>query len=283
MALSNSTIPTKVSTLILDLLKEMLVYSKLYNMDYQGEITPGNILKIPSIGAVSVEDYEQYKDLTGQEVSDSSVSLLINKQKAYMIKLDDIDEAQSVPNVLAHYLTDASFALQKAIDADLAAELVSGGTLTTGMGTDTTPIEVNSVNICTQLRAMALLMDNANAPRTGRAVILPPWAVEKLVTESIVNSTDNTKIITDGMVGRYAGFDIYMSTAVPNTTSAKYRILAGYPGSATYGIAIQKSEIIRHPTQFVDIARGLCVYGAKTARPGTVVNAVWNCADEPEE
>ena len=281
MALSNSTIPTMVSKTMLEFLKQTLVYANIFNQDYQGEVTPGNILKIPSIGAVTVEDYTQYTDLTGQDAADSSVSLLVNKQKAYMINIDDIDAIQSVPNILVYYLTDAAYALRRSVDADLAAELVAGGTLITGMGTAAVPLEINSANICAQLRAMALLMDNADAPRVGRGVVLPPWAIEKLVMASIVNSTDNTKIISDGMVGQYAGFNIYMSTAVPNTASAKYRILAGYPGSATYGIAIEKSEIIRHPTQFVDIARGLCVYGAKTTRPGTVINAVWNCAAEP--
>lgn len=280
MALSNNSIPTMVSGTILQLLKENLVYANLFNQDYQGEVTPGNILKIPSIGAVTVEDYTQYTDLVGQDAADASVSLLVNKQKAYMINIDDIDAIQSVPNILACYVADAAHALRRVVDADLAAELVAGGTLVSGMGTAAVPLEINSANICAQLRAMALLMDNANAPRADRGVVLPPWAIEKLVTASIVNSTDNTKIITDGMVGRYAGFNIYMSTAVPNTASAKYRILAGSTVSATYGIAIEESEIIRHPTQFVDIARGLCVYGAKTTRPGTVINAVWNCAAE---
>ncbi len=280
MALSAATIPVQVSRMILETLKEILVYAKLFNQDYQGEVSFGSDLKIPSIGAVTIEDYERYTDLTGQNAADSSVTLAINKQKAFEIVLDDIDEVQAVPNILSAYLVDAVFGLQKKIDTDLATELASAGTLVTGFGTSTTPIEVNSANICTQLRAMAMAMDNALVPRMDRAIILPPWAIEKLTLASIVNATDNTDAMANGIVGKYAGFNIYMSPLVPNTASAKYRILAGSPRSATYAVQIEKTEKLRHPKQFADILRGLCVYGAKTTRPGTVINGYWNLAAE---
>ena len=281
MALSGATIATKVADTILAILKESLVYSNLYNQDYQGEIVALNTLKIPSIGAVTIEDYTQYTDLIGQNAADSSVSLEINKQKAFEVVIDDIDATEATPRILSAYAVDAAFGLKKKMEVDLAAELASAGTLVTGFGTSTTPIEVNSKNICAQLRAMAMAMDNALVPRQDRAIVLPPWAIEKLTLASIVDATDNSIAMADGIVGKYAGFNIYMSPLVANTASAKYRILAGSPRSATYGVALDKVEVIRHPKQFADILRGLCVYGAKTTRPGTVVNGYWNLAAEP--
>ena len=281
MALSGATIATKVADTILAILKESLVYSNLYNQDYQGEIVALNTLKIPSIGAVTIEDYTQYTDLTGQNAADSSVSLVIDKQKAFEVVIDDIDATEATPRILSAYAVDAAFGLKKKMETDLAAELASAGTLVTGFGTSTTPIEINSKNICSQLRAMAMAMDNALVPRQDRAIVLPPWAIEKLTLASIVDATDNSIAMADGIVGKYAGFNIYMSPLVANTTNAKYRILAGSPRSATYGVALDKGEVIRHPKQFADILRGLCVYGAKTTRPGTVVNGYWNLAAEP--
>lgn len=281
MALSGATIATKVANTILEVLKESLVYSNLYNQDYQGEIVALNTLKIPSIGAVTIEDYVQYEDMTGQNAADSSVSLVIDKQKAFEVVIDDIDATEATPRILSAYAVDAAFGLKKKMETDLAAELASAGTLVTGFGTSTTPIEVNSKNICAQLRAMAMAMDNALVPRQDRAIVLPPWAIEKLTLASIVDATDNSIAMADGIVGKYAGFNIYMSPLVANTASAKYRILAGSPRSATYGVALDKVEVIRHPKQFADILRGLCVYGAKTTRPGTVINGYWNLAAEP--
>lgn len=281
MALSAASIPTMVSNVILPVLKGDLVYGKLFNQNYIGEVSLGNNLKIPSIGAVTVEDYVQYTDLTGQNAADSSITLAINKAKAFEIVLDDIDEVQSAPDILAAYLSEAIHGLQKSLDADLAAELASAGTLVTGFGTATTPIEVNSKNICQQLRSMAMAMDNANVPRGTRSIVLPPWAIEKLTLASIVDATDNTVVLANGIVGRYAGFDIYMSALVPNTAGAKYRILAAWDQSATYAVQIEKTENFRHPKQFADVIRGLCVYGAKATRPETIVNGYWNLAAEP--
>lgn len=280
MALSAATIPTQVSNTMLPLLKESLVYGNLFNQDYIGEVSKGNALKIASVGSVTIEDYTRYDDLEGQNASDASVTLSIDKAKAFSIVLDDLDEVQALPNIMSAYLVEATHGLKKELEGDLAAALSSAATLVTGFGTSDTPIEVNSSNICTQLRSMALAMDNALVPRNGRSIVLPPWAVEKLAIASIVNATDNTAVMANGSVGRYAGFDIFMSPLVPNTTNAKYEILAANPMAATYAVQIEKTEVLRHPTQFADIIRGLCVYGAKATRPGTIVKGIWNLAAE---
>lgn len=280
MALTAATIPVIVGDAILESLKANLVYGKLFNQDYIGNVAPGNSVKIPSIGSVLTEAYVQGTDLEGQDAEDSSVSLLINKQRAFEVRLDDVDAIMAKPAVLAAYAKEAAYQLQLDIDADLAAELAGAGTLVANFGTSTTPIEVNSANICSQLRAMALAMDNAKVPRGNRFIVLPPWAIEKLTLASIVDATDNSVAMADGIVARYAGFNITMSPVVPNTTGAKYSILAAAPISATYAVAINKTEVIRHPKQFADILRGLVVYGAKATRPATIVNGYWNLAAE---
>jgi hypothetical protein len=279
MALSSASIPVIVSSAILELLHQNLVYAKLFNEDYQGDVAAGNTVKIPSIGAVVTEAYTRYTDLTGQNAADTSVDLLIDQQRAFSITIDDIDKAQAKPAILAAYAKEATFQLQKDVDAYLASVLVAG-TLVTGLGTSTTPIEVNSANIAAQLRAMALLLDNALVPRAGRAIVLPPWAIDKLVLASIVNAVDITAPAAEQLVGRYAGFNILMSPLVPNTASAKYRIVGGAPISATYAVQVEKTEQLRHPKQFADVLRGLLVYGAKLSRPATIASAYWNLAAE---
>jgi hypothetical protein len=279
MALSSASIPVIVSSAILDLLHQNLVYAKLFNQDYQGDVAAGATVRIPSIGAVVTEAYTRYTDLTGQNAADTSVDLIIDQQRAFSITIDDIDAAQAKPAILAAYGREATFQLQKDVDAYLASVLVAG-TLTAGLGTSTTPIEVNSKNVAAQLRAMALLLDNALVPRAGRAVVLPPWAIDKLVLASIVNAVDITAPAAEQLVGRYAGFSILMSPLVPNTASAKYRIVGGAPISATFAVQVDKAEQLRHPKQFADVIRGLLVYGAKLSRPATIASAYWNLAAE---
>jgi len=280
MALTAHTIPTIVSGAILDSLKENLVYSRLFNTDYLGDVRPGNAVKIPSIGSVTVDSYASYTDMTDQEVEDASLSMAIDQQKYFSLVIDDIDSAMAKPNVLAAYAREAAFQLQKTIDGYLSSVLVAGGTLTTGLGDSTTPIEVNSANIASQLFQMSRMLDEALVPRGDRFAILPPWAVEKLTLAAVNVATANGDALANGAVGRFAGFNVLMSPLVPNTTAAKYKIVAGANLSATYAVAIDKSEIIRHPTQFADKLRGLAVYGAKVSRPATLCVATWNKAAE---
>ena len=279
MALSAATIPTIVSSGILESLKENLVYGRLLNDDYLGDVIPGNAVKIPSIGSVTVSPYTVYTDMDDEEAEDSSQSLTIDQQQYFSIVLDDIDAAMSKPAILAAYAREAAHQIQKKIDGYLAG-ILSAGTLTTGLGDGTTPIEVNSANIGSQLSAMAVLLDNALVPRSGRYVVLPPWAVEKLVLANIADSTNNVGELAEGFVARHAGFNVLMSPLVPNTAGAKYKIIAGSNISATKAIGINKTEIIRHPTQFADKLRGLAVYGAKLTRAATVCVGTWNIAAE---
>ena len=280
MALSAATIPEIVSSGILESLKEGLVYGNLFNRDYTGDVAPGNVVKIPSIGAVTVGTYSEYTDMVDQNAADSSQSMTIDQKKYFSIVLDDIDAAMAKPAILGAYAKEASFQIQKTIDSYLAGILAAGGTLVTGLGTSTTPIEVNSANIGSQLSAMAVLLDNALVPRSGRFVVLPPWAVEKLTIANIAKSTDNAATLAAGFVAQYAGFDVLMSPLVPNTTNAKYKIIAGSSISATMALAINKTEIIRHEAQFADKLRGLAVYGSKVTRAATICVGTWNNAAE---
>lgn len=279
MALSAATIPTIVSSSLLESLKANLVYARLFNENYIGNVAPGNVVKIPSISAVETRAYTSYTPITADDAADASISMTIDKQRYFSIILDDIDAAMAKPAVLAAYVKEAAFQLQNDIDKDLATTL-SAGTLVTGLGTASVPIEVNSANIASQIRTAALLMDNAKVPREGRYAVLPPWAVEKLTIANVATSTNNVSELANGFVARYAGFDVLMSANVPNTTSTKYKIVFGSPISATYAVAINKAEVVRHPTLFADNLRGLAAYGSALSRAGAVAVAIWNCAAE---
>jgi hypothetical protein len=282
MALSVATIPTIVSSTLLESLKENLVFAKLFNQNYTGDVRPGGTVKIPSIGAVQVREYTKYTPTTADNAADSAKTLTLDKQNYFSILLDDIDKVLAKPEVLGAYVKEGAYQLMKTVDADLSACLVAGATLTTGLGTSSVPIAVNSANIGAQLITMAKLMDAAGVPRPDRAVILPPAFVEKLVIANIAQSTDNASVIANGAVARYAGFDIYMSNAVANTSGAKYRVIAGHPDAATYAIGLENVETLRHPTIFADNLRGLEIHGSVVTRPGAICSTYWNIADEAE-
>ena len=272
MALTADTIPEIVSSGILDSLQKNLVYSRLFNTDYIGEVVPGNAVKIPAIGSVTVKDYTTYTDMDDEAVTDSSQTMSIDQQKYFSIVMDDIDAAMSKPAIMAAYAREAAFQLRDTVDQHLAG-IVSAGTLKTDLGTTTTPLEISTSNAEGTLNLMARQLDEAKVPRAGRVVVVPPWFVQVLTASNVETLTNNVDVAQNGFVGRYAGFDVLMSHNVPNTSGSKYKIIGGTDISATYGLAINKTETLRHEKQFADKLRGLAVYGSKLTRPATIVVA----------
>ena len=79
-----------------------------------------------------------------------------------------------------------------------------------------------------------------------------------------------------GAVARAAGFDIYISNNVPNTSGAKYKVIASTQESNTYAEQLIKTEAYRREKGFDDGVKGLLVYGAKIIRPAAVAVATVN-------
>ena len=117
MALSTDTIPTIVGEAILETLKGNLTYSRLMNEDYLGDIVPGNAVKIPAIGSVTIGDYTVYTDMSDEEVADDSQTLNISSQSYFSIVIDDIDAAMAKPAIMAAYAREASYQMAATIDS----------------------------------------------------------------------------------------------------------------------------------------------------------------------
>lgn len=279
MALTDS-IPTIVGSAVLESLQKNLVYRNLFNENFTGDVAPGNAVTIVSPGSVTVGDYTTYTDMDEEEVSDTSQTLNIDQQKYFNLVIDDVDAAMAKPDVMAAYAREAVYQMRDTVDNYLAGLLEAAGTITTDLGNDTTPLEINSDNAASTLQLIARLMDDAKVPRDGRVVVLPPWYVEDMVAANLTTLTNNTDVARSGFVGQYAGFNILMSHNVPEDSGEKYKVIAGSDIAATMAMGVDKTEQLRHPKQFADILRGLAVYGGKVTRAGAIAVATCNEADE---
>lgn len=279
MALTDS-IPTIVGKAVLESLQKNLVYGQMFNENYMGDVAPGNAVKIVSPGSVTIGTYSEYTDMDEEAVTDSSATMSIDQQNYFNLVIDDVDNAMKRPDIMAAYAREAVYQMNDTVDGYLGGLLSAGGTIISDLGDDTTPLEINSANAASTLQLIARKMDDAKVPRAGRVVVLPPWYVEDLVAANLSNLTNNNEVAASAYVGQYAGFNILMSHNVPNTASAKYKIVASSNIAATKAMAVRKTEQLRHPSQFADILRGLAVYGGKVTRAGAIAVATCNEADE---
>ena len=83
--------------------------------------------------------------------------------------------------------------------------------------------------------------------------------------------------IRNGLVssGKLRGFDMYKSNNIADTSNATGKVLCGHMSSTATANTILSTEVLRDPTSFGDIVRGLHVYGCKVLRPEALMGAFY--------
>ena len=267
-------IPTIWSARLLEHLDKAHVYAGLVNRDYEGEIRNyGDTVKIQQIGDITVKSYTKNTDIAAPEPIDGSTqSLNIDQAKYFNFAIDDVDAAQVNPKLMDKAMRRAAYALNDTTDTFLAGLMAAGAVNVTGhtaLGNDTTPIVPTASTAYDLLVELKVDLDEKNVPTAGRWVVIPPWFHGMLLKDSrfVGNGTDyNKAILEGGEVGVAAGFRVFLSNNVPNTSAAKYKIIAGTDEGCTYAEQILKTEAYRQEKRFSDAIKGLHVYGSKVTQ-----------------
>jgi uncharacterized membrane protein YecN with MAPEG domain len=240
----------------------------------------GSSVKINSIGRVTIGDYVKNNDITAAEtLTDTQRILLIDQAKFFNFQIDDVDKAQQTPKLMDGAMAESGYALGDVTDKFLAG-LYTGvqAANIVGLGNDTTPIVPTKANAYDYLVTMKVLLDEANVPQMGRWVVVPAWFYGLMLTDArFIQATavgDNR--VANGMIGSAAGFSVYSSNNVPNTTATKYKIIAGHPMAMSYAEQIVSVEAYRPQNRFADAVKGLHVYGGKLVRPEGIAVATFN-------
>ena len=267
MALTNLT-PELWSSIMQKYLDKNLVYGALVNRDYQGEIRQmGDTVHINQVGAVTISDYTKDTDSTATEVlSATDQTLVINQAKKYDFTIDDVDGAQNKIQAAMPALGRAGYGLSDELDQYIAS-LNTGVAASNivGLGNSTTAIVPTASTIYGQFVIAGTLLSEANVPASGRWAVIPPWIFALLQNSDEFISASNLgdEVKQSGAIGQVAGFSIYVSNNVPNTTGALYKVVYGHPMSITLAEQLMKPEIKRHYLRLGDQYRGLHLYGAK--------------------
>jgi len=277
-------IPTIWAARLLSALQKALVYgqSSVVNRNYEGEIRQaGDSVKIATIGEITVANYTKDSDMTVQTLDDADQMLVINQSKYFNFVVDDVDQAQQNVGTLVEAMNRAGYRLKDLADQFIAGHYVYAPT-DTGVGDDTTPLPGLAANVAYELLVnLKVKLDERDIPTDSRFVIIPPFLHGALLKDSrfvSAGTATTDERLANGMVGRAAGFDVLISNNVPNTSSAKYKVVAGHPMAFSYAEQIVKVETYKPEKRFGDGVKGLHVYGGKLIRPqawavGTVNNA----------
>jgi hypothetical protein len=276
MALSNF-IPSVWSARLLTNLNNAHVFANLCNRDYEGEISGiGDTVKINSIGNVTIGTYTKNTNISAVEtLTDAQTTLLIDTARYFNFQVDDVDAVQQKPKVMDAAMQQAAWGLADVYDL-LLAGLHSETPAANKVGSDVSPKAGGALTagsaMYDYLVDLKVVLDSNNCPQVGRWVVVPPWAHGVMLKDSrFVNATDQGNLIrANGLVGRAAGFDVYMSNNVTYTgsgTTASWRIMAGHAMTMSFAEQVTEVEAYRPELRFADAVKGLVVAGYKVVRP----------------
>lgn len=272
-------IPTVWSARLSLRLEKSLVYGQanVVNRDYEGEIRDaGDSVRIGAIGPVTIGTYTRNNDMDSPEaLQDASQTLIIDQSKYFNFQVDDVDRAQSKPEVMDAAMGEAAYGLADTADqyiAGLAWQSVPSGSTQGEVGTG---LDIGygdgETNPYVALLKMAQHLDENNVPREGRWAVVPPWFHAYLLMDDRFVQTGSMQAeerLGNGLVGQIAGFKVMMSNNVPYATSTtEYKIVAGTNKAISYAEQISKVEAYRPQLRFADAVKGLHLYGAKVVRP----------------
>jgi len=293
-------LPSIYSKKVLNFFRKSSVVEAITNTDYSGEISAyGDSVKIIKEPVISISDYTRGSDTTATKLTDQELTMVVDSAKAFKFIVDDIETKMSHVNFKEVASSSAAYALKDAFDAAVIANMFSGlsasspdhvlgadnatalganvydgtGSVDIGLTSETDPLNL--------MARMARLLDEQNVPEEGRWFVAGPDFYEQLGQSSSkllsVDFNAGQGSIRNGLVssGKLRGFDMYKSNNIAATSNATGKVLAGHISSTATAQTIISTEVLRDPSSFGDIVRGLHVYGSKVLRPEAIVGAFY--------
>jgi hypothetical protein len=295
-------LPSVYSKKVLNFFRKASVVEAITNTDYAGEISAyGDSVKIIKEPVISVSDYTRGSDTTDTKLTDQEITLVVDSAKAFKFIVDDIETNMSHVNFKEVASSSAAYALKDSYDAAVLATMFAGcsasspdhiigadaaagtgGVAETTASVDLLGSDGTGVDAIDLMARMARLLDDQNVPEEGRWFVAPPSFYEELSQSGSkllsVDFNAGQGSIRNGLVssGKLRGFDMYKSNNIATPTTATGKVMAGHMSSTATANTILSTEVLRDPTSFGDIVRGLHVYGAKVLRDEALVSAFYS-------
>ena len=292
-------LPQVYSKQVLNFFRKASVAEAITNTDYAGEIASyGDSVKIIKEPTIQVYQYERGADVTQTKLTDQEVTLVVDTANAFKFIVDDIESNMSHVNWREVAASSAAYALKDAFDENVLAKIAAGISAanpdhilgadaavgTGGLGETTASIDLGAaaeVDPLDLMARMARLLDQQNVPEEGRWFVASPEFYEELSqSDSKLLSVDYNAgqgSIRNGLIssGKLRGFSMYKSNNVPSTATATGQVMCGHMSAVATAQTIVNTEVIRDPSSFGDIVRGLHVHGVKVLRPEACVQAFY--------
>lgn len=250
-------------------LERLCVYAEDCNRQYEGSVKQcGDTVHILGSGKPTIHTLARASAsgaIVGpEEVEGTDTILVIDQIRYFNFKVGDIDKAQAVNGVLDALTDEANEGLANEVDVHISA-------LVDGAGHTEEEDALTADNILDVLdNAQQKLYEADVKPTTEVVVVLPP-AVYKLFRKAYVTKdTDNSEMLKNGKVAKYANMTVKLSNNV-NKQGSTYNMMMRTKRAVAYAQPLRHVEPYRPEGSFADAVKGFILFGAKVVRPKEMV------------
>lgn len=256
----------------------------------------GDSVKINAIGDISIYNYTKDTAITSpQSLTDAQTMLVITQAKYFNFAIDDVDQMQANPQVMAEALRWAGYRMADTMDQFYAGFYLDAINNIGSSGSPVTPVVPTAANsgggatVYDYMVQVGQKLTESLTPRAGRWAVVPPWC-KTLLTQDVRFTgygTDASRATimsgnldsgggNDAYIGTIDGMAVYESVNAPHltgtvgATGSTDVVFAGHSMAITKAEGLAKTEAYRPPDRFSDAVKGLTLYGAKTVRPSAV-------------
>jgi hypothetical protein len=252
-------------------LRKALVFGAVANREYEGELRFGDRINIDEVGAVTVNDYTRYTDISWQEPDAAEKILYVDQASYGAVEIDDIDRVQAKADVVAALSGEMAYALADTVDQHLAG-------LYTQAGGSVSAITGTAGNVLKNVADFQQELDENNVSGAERFIIIPHWYHSYLLQAAtgIIGHTGVPKVFDNGMlsrgfVGSLFGMNVLVSKNV-NNNSTVWNVVALTRQALYHVMQISEMEMLRREDRFANGLRSLLVYGSKVIRPQAMIS-----------
>jgi len=266
----------------------LVVANVVTKLNHKGKKGDTIHIPVPSRGSASAKAANTQVTLSA--ATNTVVNVSLDKHYEYSKLIEDIAEVQALASMRKFYTDDAGYALAKQVDSDLVdlGEGFQSGATTDGsyttayIGSGTTLWSgSNEADLDDDgLRALILVLDNADVPMDNRSLIVPPvcandlLGINRFTEQAYIGSGDALKT---GKIGQIYGVDVFISTNCDTAASGGGTGSSG-GGTERVGILMHKDALVlaeqvgvRSQTQYKqeylgDLFTSDTIYGVKELR-----------------
>lgn len=266
-------------------LERQLVFYENCNHKYEGIAKqPGDTVKILGLGMPTLTSYTDGKlhaVPTPEQIQDLSQTMPIRQIEEFAFYIDDLEkrQAEGGSGLLGEYMSQVKHLIANKQDAYIAS-LVADTNVKKAYSTAPTVVAGTAgsgeVNILAAIdEALLKLLENDVQRSTEITLTGPPAFIQLLKNAYVELDTNNSEMMRNGRVGRYAGITIKESNNCYKTGSANSKI-THIQVKTNNAIAFVKPylhlESYRPDSYFQDAVKGYSLYDGKVVRPKEIID-----------